>query len=65
MELAEKVAQTTGRQLRKFEYRATSPMYVDKEITYSAIDGESEGSRVELTATQDGRIGMKALAIFE
>lgn len=63
IELAEKVALDMGMELRSFEYRATSPMYVDKEIQMDAT--LLENGRVELMARQEGRMGMRAVATLE
>ncbi|GFZ44365.1 hypothetical protein JCM24511_02087 [Saitozyma sp. JCM 24511] len=59
-ELAALIAQQRGKTLEKFEYRATSPMYVDREIKMSA--GEEMDGNVELMAQQSGTVGMKATA---
>jgi hydroxyacyl-ACP dehydratase HTD2-like protein with hotdog domain len=64
VELAEKIARDCGKQLRRFKYRATSPMYVDKEIRMDAMCDEGQ-SQLEMAAVQDGRVGMKATAMFE
>jgi hydroxyacyl-ACP dehydratase HTD2-like protein with hotdog domain len=65
VELAERVALDTGRHLRRFEYRATSPMYVDREILMEATPMEGQEGKVEMTAKQEGRVGMRAVATFE
>jgi 3-methylfumaryl-CoA hydratase len=65
VELAEKVGLDMGKRLRRFEYRATSPMYVDKEIRMDAVVDDKEDGKVVLTAVQEGRVGMKALAIYD
>ena len=66
VELAESVGKEIGRSLVGFEYRATSPMYVDKEIKLEAVvpDIKGEGMKVNMSAEQDGRVGMKAVAIY-
>jgi hydroxyacyl-ACP dehydratase HTD2-like protein with hotdog domain len=60
VELAARIAEEKGRRLVQFDYRATSPVYVDKEVRLSA-GAESEGC-LDMTAEQDGRIGMRATA---
>lgn len=65
VELAEKVGLDMGKRLRRFEYRATSPMYVDREIRMDAVVDEREGGKVVMTANQEGRVGMKATAIYD
>lgn len=59
-ELAATIATDKGRTLERFDYRATSPMYVDREVTL--IAGEDKEGRVELVAEQEGVVGMKATA---
>lgn len=70
IEVASKIARDNGKSLRHFEYRATSPMYVDRE---AAVRREREqerdpvlpGKKVELIAEQEGRVGMKATATID
>ncbi|GFZ50134.1 hypothetical protein JCM24511_07889 [Saitozyma sp. JCM 24511] len=59
-ELAATIASDKGRTLERFDYRATSPMYVDREVTL--IAGEDKEGRVQLVAEQEGVVGMKATA---
>ena len=61
VELAADIARQSGKFLQSFDYRATSPMYVDRETVFKA---EQTGDSVELIAEQGGRIGMKAKAIL-
>lgn len=51
-----------GKQLVQFDYRATSPMYVDLPI-HLACDDVVDGI-AELRAEQEGKVGMKATATF-
>ena len=62
VELAEHVAAREGRQLERFEYRATSPMYVDEAIRLAC--GAVKEGRAEMGAEQGGRVGMRATAVF-
>ncbi len=62
VELASR-SERDGRMLRHFSYRATHPMYVDKEITFACK--WRDGRKMDLWAVQEGKVGMKADAIFE
>lgn len=62
VELAESLAKESGRTLQKFEYRATSPMYVNKEITLYARGVKDGGQLVQMDVMQGGKVGMKASA---
>lgn len=58
----------TSLTLRKFDYRATSPMYIDREIVFEGRVRSSAGSlhpQVDILAIQGGAIGMKGLAGLE
>lgn len=47
--------------MRRFEYRATSPMYVDRETgIYGKLD--EGGQEMRLWVVQDGKVGMTAVA---
>jgi 3-methylfumaryl-CoA hydratase len=59
-ELAATIASDKGRTLERFDYRATSPMYVDREVRL--IAGEDQEGKVQLVAEQEGVVGMKATA---
>jgi hydroxyacyl-ACP dehydratase HTD2-like protein with hotdog domain len=63
VERADKLAGDAGLQLQRFEYRATSPMYVDREITLQAVFDQRNKTAL-LWAEQDGNVGMKATATF-
>ncbi|WVF72524.1 hypothetical protein IAT40_007341 [Kwoniella sp. CBS 6097] len=66
VELAYAAGERQGKTLTKFEYRATSPMVIDREIRMSGKrreDGPS--SRLDLSAEQGGKVGMTAVASFE
>lgn len=63
VELAEQVAQDKGKRLDRFEYRATSPMYVDLPIRL-AVGELIDGVTAEVGAEQDGRVGMRGVATF-
>jgi acyl dehydratase len=52
-----------GKVLTAFEYRATSPMYVDREI--EVVGKAGDGGKLTLWAVQDGKVGMMATATFE
>lgn len=68
VELASAIAPRTGKRLMGFDYRATSPMYVDKEIRLLArLDAaqSAEGETLVLEAQQGGRTGMTAKAILK
>jgi hydroxyacyl-ACP dehydratase HTD2-like protein with hotdog domain len=62
IELAERAAKE-GTNLTRFEYRATSPMYVDREIRLQAA-WDVPGEKLNVWAEQQGSVGMKATAIF-
>jgi hydroxyacyl-ACP dehydratase HTD2-like protein with hotdog domain len=64
VELAEHVAVQEGRQLVRFDYRATSPMYVDLPITLIGDGVGRERGRAEMRAEQEGRVGMKATCTY-
>jgi hydroxyacyl-ACP dehydratase HTD2-like protein with hotdog domain len=50
-----------GKNMRRFEYRATSPMYVDRETgVYGRF--EAEKGEMRLWVVQDGKVGMTAVA---
>lgn len=51
-----------GKVMREFEYRATSPMYVDREIE---VVGKVEGGKMKLWVVQDEKVGMVATATLE
>jgi hydroxyacyl-ACP dehydratase HTD2-like protein with hotdog domain len=63
VELADRAAGDTGTHLTRFEYRASSPMYVDREIKLQAA-WEKRGERMVVWAEQEGRVGMKATATY-
>lgn len=50
-----------GKAMRRFDYRATSPMYVDRE---TGIYGKLQegGEKMRLWVVQDGKVGMTATA---
>jgi hydroxyacyl-ACP dehydratase HTD2-like protein with hotdog domain len=54
--------------MTKFEYRATSPMYVDRkmEVFGKLVPAEGDGERevLRLWVVQDGKVGMTATAYF-
>jgi hydroxyacyl-ACP dehydratase HTD2-like protein with hotdog domain len=76
VDLADQAANKLGRKLQKFEYRATSPVYIDKEVhsvwgwragqqvqDAKADVGEQEGmEEMMMIAEQDGKVGMRATA---
>lgn len=62
VELASAIAAQDGKTLLGFDYRATSPMYVDKEIRLVAKEGE--GPDLVLQAQQGDKVGMTATATF-
>jgi len=67
IELAAVAVRNKGRGawLEEFEYRATSPVYVDREVRLMGWwDGDGGEGRLELRAEQEGRVGMKATAII-
>lgn len=67
VELASFIASRKGKRLLSFDYRATSPMYVDKEIRLLARPDEAQGAewnRLVLEAQQGDRVGMMATAIL-
>lgn len=51
-----------GKTMTGFEYRATSPMYVDREIE---VLGKVEEGKMKLWVVQDGKVGMVATATLE
>lgn len=65
VELAGQAAGDVGANLARFEYRATSPMYVSKEIKLNAAWEGPRGKKLTLWADQEGTLGMKATATFE
>jgi hydroxyacyl-ACP dehydratase HTD2-like protein with hotdog domain len=62
VDIAAMAAERKGLQLGRFDYRATHPMYVDREIRLEV--NESESGQVSLVAKQYGNMGMKATAVF-
>ncbi|WVQ98423.1 hypothetical protein IAU59_005546 [Kwoniella sp. CBS 9459] len=67
VELAYAAGDAQGKRLREFEYRATSPMVIDREINMSGMwseDVASSESSLTLASEQGGRVGMKAVAKF-
>lgn len=68
VELAERAAVDSGKQLQSFEYRATNPMYVNQPIRLAIgpLQASEDGKAwtAEAGAEQDGRVGMKATAKF-
>lgn len=63
VEIADQAAGDTAAVLTRFDYRATSPMYVDREITLHG-HWETRGTTLTLWAEQDGKVGMKGTATF-
>lgn len=51
--------------LKKFEYRATHPMYVNKPITLKGAWEGPRGSKLVMWAEQEGVVGMKGTAEVE
>jgi hydroxyacyl-ACP dehydratase HTD2-like protein with hotdog domain len=51
-----------GKTMTGFEYRATSPMYVDREIE---VLGKVEEGKMRLWVVQDGKVGMVATATLD
>lgn len=74
IELAAKYAKERGKSLVKFEYRAVSPVVVDREVVMRGWAKElsqmgkqgqrRDGIEMKMTAEQGGRVGMKATAIM-
>lgn len=64
VQLADRAAGDTATELRKFDYRATSPMYVNREIKLQG-HWDQRGKSLTLWAEQDGKVGMKATATYE
>lgn len=64
LERVEQWAREAGRGavLRGFEYRAVSPMYVDRR---TEVYGKLEDGGVRVWVVQDGTVGMMARAEFE
>jgi hydroxyacyl-ACP dehydratase HTD2-like protein with hotdog domain len=54
-------SQGRGKNMRRFEYRATSPMYVGRETSVYGKFEEGSGE-VRLWVVQDGKVGMTAVA---
>lgn len=65
VEVAKKAADDAAVSLRKFEYRATHPMYVNKPITLNGAWDGPRGSKLILWAEQEGVVGMKGTAELE
>lgn len=65
VELADQAAGDVGANLTRFDYRATSPMYVSKEITLNAAWDGPRGKKLTLWAEQDGKVGMKGTATYQ
>lgn len=63
VEIANVIASGRQQCLERFEYRATCPIYVDRDVTMGVSVKADE--RVELVAKQDGRVGMRATAMFK
>lgn len=65
VELADQAGHDTATALTRFEYRATSPMYVNREIKLQAKwEDEQRGKKLTVWAEQDEKVGMKATATF-
>lgn len=66
VQMADRAARDAGVHLTRFEYRATSPMYVDKPISINAAWEGQPGAdgKLQLWAEQSGKVGMKATATF-
>ncbi|BEJ13997.1 hypothetical protein CspHIS471_0311710 [Cutaneotrichosporon sp. HIS471] len=62
VETANNAADDVAGILKKFEYRATHPMYVNKPIKLRAAWLGARGSKLLLWAEQDGVVGMKGTA---
>ncbi|WVQ70459.1 uncharacterized protein L199_008686 [Kwoniella botswanensis] len=54
----------SGKRLKMFKYRATSPMIIDDEIELIGNNTEN-GEGMELVAVQNGKIGMKAAMEYQ
>lgn len=63
VELGAEAALDTATNFTRFDYRATSPMYVDRDITLNAA-WDTRGEKLTLWAEQDDKVGMKATAVF-
>lgn len=63
VELAQHSGDVWGKRLGRFDYRATSPMYVDIPIRLAIGQVDADG-KAEVGAEQDGRVGMRATASF-
>jgi len=61
VELAERAAREKDMAVVRFDYRAVGPIVVDREVE---MVGWFEGGKLEMVARQDGRVGMKASALF-
>lgn len=65
VEVAGFAARDVAGELRKFEYRATHPMYVNKPITLNVAWEGPRGSKLVVWAEQEGVVGMKGTAEIE
>ncbi|OCF31470.1 hypothetical protein I316_06872 [Kwoniella heveanensis BCC8398] len=70
VELACAAGESQGKTITEFEYRATSPMVIDKDIHMSGDwsrddTGSSSIFTLTLSAEQGGKVGMKAVAKYK
>ena len=68
LECASEWAERTGREVQEFDYRAISPMYAGKDITFNGRNlpvemgqGDHAG-QLEIWAEQEGKVGMRGVA---
>lgn len=55
-----------GKTLRSLDYRATSPMYIDKLIEFRLIAGDGgKENEAAILAIQEGKIGMRSSITFD
>ncbi|WOO83641.1 Mesaconyl-C(4)-CoA hydratase [Vanrija pseudolonga] len=64
VELAQRAADDVAAEFVKFEYRATHPMYVKREIKLRAAWIGPRGTKLQVWAEQDGVLCMKGTAEF-
>lgn len=64
VELAQRAADDVAAEFVKFDYRATHPMYVKREIKLRAAWIGPRGTKLQVWAEQDGVLCMKGTAEF-
>jgi 3-methylfumaryl-CoA hydratase len=57
------LTKTGGKRLIKFDYRAISPMYVDRMITFAGAWKDESMGQMDIWSCQDGKVTMRATGV--